>query len=70
MIQLGLNIFIKFADENFVVCFSVVKELKERVYSYGHEFFPLIFVSILRSKISNDGITSPDRVPIHLKRMW
>ena len=27
MIQLGLNIFLKFADENFVVCFSVVKEL-------------------------------------------
>ena len=30
MIQLGLNIFLKFADENFVVCFSVVKELKHQ----------------------------------------
>ena len=29
MIQLGLNIFLKFADENFVVCFSVVKELTQ-----------------------------------------
>ena len=28
MIQLGLNIFLKFADENFVVCFSVVTELR------------------------------------------
>ena len=28
MIQLGLNIFFKFADESFVVCFLVVKELK------------------------------------------
>ena len=29
MIYLGLNIFFwKFADQNFVVCFSVVKELK------------------------------------------
>ena len=25
MIQLGLNIFLKFADENFIVCFLVVK---------------------------------------------
>ena len=30
MIQLGLNIFLKFADENFVVCFSVVKELTSK----------------------------------------
>ena len=29
MIWLGLNIFWKFADENFVVCLSVVKELKD-----------------------------------------
>ena len=29
MIQLGLNIFWKMADENFVICFSVVKELIE-----------------------------------------
>ena len=28
MYSLGLTIFGKFADENFVVCFSVVKELK------------------------------------------
>ena len=28
MILLGLNIFWKFADENFVVCFLVVKSLK------------------------------------------
>ena len=29
MIELVLNIFRKFADENFVVCFLVIKELKE-----------------------------------------
>ena len=33
MMQLGLNIFWKFADENFVVCFSVVKELNRDVPS-------------------------------------
>ena len=27
MIWLGLNIFFKFADENFVVCFLILKEL-------------------------------------------
>ena len=27
MIELGLNIFRKFADKNFVICFLVVKEL-------------------------------------------
>ena len=30
MILLGFNILRKFADENFVVCFSVVKELKRQ----------------------------------------
>ena len=28
MVQLGFKFFFKFADENFVVCFSVVKELR------------------------------------------
>ena len=31
MILLGFNILRKFADENFVVCFSVVKELKRQI---------------------------------------
>ena len=35
MIQLGLNIFLKFADENFVVCFSVVKELQDTNIIYN-----------------------------------
>ena len=29
MILLGLNFFWQFADENFVICFLVVKELRE-----------------------------------------
>ena len=38
MIHLGLKIFWKFADENFVVCFLVVKDLStlERIYIFTY----------------------------------
>ena len=38
MIKLGLNIFWKFADDNFVVCFSVAKELRRKTGKNGNYF--------------------------------
>ena len=37
MVQLGFKLFLKFADENFVVCFSVVKELRREFCFISYE---------------------------------
>ena len=37
------------ADENFVVCFSVVKEL-------SHNYFKALFTVVLRSSTSKQGV--------------
>ena len=46
--SLDLNFFLKFADENFVVCFSVVKELNENdilaYFDFGVNDLPWLLI--------------------------